>query len=130
MHQERFHAERPTILVVDDDALVRWSLREGLAEHGYRVLEADDGSTALARAGDPTQLVILDHRLSDMSGLAVLAELKRRRPELPVMLLTAYGTDEFEAVALAAGASSVDLKPFDVAAVVARVDAVLAGSRR
>jgi DNA-binding response OmpR family regulator len=125
MQPGKIHAEQPTILVVDDEALVRWSLREALTERGYRVIEAPDGRSGLARCSDEVDLVILDHRLPDTDGLSVLSRLKRRRPDLPVMLLTAFGTEELVAAALADGAFHVGLKPFDVAAVVERVRAGL-----
>ncbi|MHC5212141.1 MAG: response regulator [Planctomycetota bacterium] len=129
MRQERIHDDCHTVLVVDDEALVRWSLREALAERGFQVLEAPDGRTALRRAGSDIDLVILDHRLPDTDGLGVLRELKQRHPDLPVMMLTAFGTEELVSAALAGGAFHVGLKPFDVAAVVERVNTALSGAR-
>jgi DNA-binding response OmpR family regulator len=125
MDPGRIHAGRATVLVVDDEALVRWSLRAALTERGHRALEAPDGKTALRQAGDGTDLVILDHRLPDTDGLRLLAELRRRHPDLRVMLLTAFGSEELVAEALEAGAFHVAFKPFDVRAVIDRVDAEL-----
>ena len=81
----------PTVLVVDDEQLIRWSLTERLSREGYRVIEAATASEALARSEDGVDLVLLDYRLPDGDGLSVLKKLKERDPDTLVILLTALG---------------------------------------
>src|SRR5215210_1617859 len=64
-----------TVLIVDDEDLIRWSLRERLRADGYDILEAGTGQTALDRFKDGVDLVLLDYRLPDIDGLSVLREL-------------------------------------------------------
>lgn len=117
----------PLVLVVDDEALIRWSLSEALAECGHTVRLA--GSAAEARAvvtsldGEPL-VVLLDLRLPDMADLSLLRELRSRRPDAPVIMMTAHGTPEDGRQATALGASAFVAKPFDVAEMVRMVDAV------
>jgi DNA-binding NtrC family response regulator len=68
----------PTILVVDDEPLIRWSLTERLTAEGYRVLEAETAADALARHEEGVDLVLLDFRLPDGDGLSVLKRLTEK----------------------------------------------------
>ena len=63
---------KATILVVDDEPLIRWSLSERLKSEGYAVLEADTGRSALEKLAEGVDLVLLDYRLPDTDGVAVL----------------------------------------------------------
>ena len=84
----------PTILVVDDEQLIRWSLSERLTQEGYAVVEAATAKEALAAAGPQVDLVLLDFRLPDSDGLRVLKQIKASDPDIPVILLTAFSSIE------------------------------------
>ena len=104
------------VLVVDDEPLIRWSIAETLGAAGHRVLEAADAASA-RRLLDQTPdlgLVLLDLRLPDSSDLALLADVRRRAPNTPVIMMTAFGTPEITAAALRMGALSVLNKPFNM----------------
>jgi DNA-binding NtrC family response regulator len=114
---------KATILVVDDEALTRWSLSERLKSEGYEVLEADTGRAALERVGDGVDLVLLDYRLPDTDGVTVLRKIKEFDQDILVVLLTAYANVETAVEAMKLGAYHFANKPFnldDVAATVAR----------
>jgi CheY-like chemotaxis protein len=80
------------ILVVDDDAAVRWVTVECLREAGYRVAEADSGRAALAllEHDDPCDLVVMDHVMPGLSGQDTVRLARRARPELKVLFLSGY----------------------------------------
>lgn len=112
------------ILVIDDEDLIRWSLRQGLQDEGYSVTTLATALGALQQA-DRADLVLLDWRLPGSDGLAVAKELRRARPSRPVILMTAYGTPELTEQAAAIGVLRVLLKPFDLEDVVSVVRAAL-----
>jgi two-component system nitrogen regulation response regulator GlnG len=114
------------ILVVDDEENVRWALRKALERAGYRVDLATDGSTGLRAAEDPgVNLVLLDVRLPGRDGLDVLREIRKRRPDLPVIMMTAYGTLQVAVEAMKLGAYDYIGKPFDMDEVVLVVEKAL-----
>ncbi len=102
------------VLVVDDEKLVRWSLRQKCQEWGYQAMEAEDAATALrvAHAESP-DLVLLDVRLPDASGLEVLKELKRTGDARAVIMITADPQLEDVKTALKLGAYDFVGKPLD-----------------
>ncbi len=87
------------LLLVDDEASVRETLGRALHDEGFAVLSATSGADALAviDAGAAIDLVVADLSMPGMDGLAMLAELRRRRPALPAILLTGYATSAAEA---------------------------------
>ncbi len=103
-----------TILVVDDEQLVRWSLSERLRADGYRVVEAATGQDALDRAADGVDLVLLDYKLPDTDGVTVLRKIKEQDPDILVILLTAYATVETAVEAMKIGAYHFANKPFNL----------------
>jgi two-component system NtrC family response regulator len=105
------------ILIVDDEALIRWSLCELLRLNGHTVVDA--ASAAAARAAiDETPLafdvILLDYRLPDSNSLTLLEEIRRRVPTSAVVLMTAYGSPEVVKGAMQLGVYRVVDKPFDM----------------
>jgi DNA-binding response OmpR family regulator len=114
-----------TILVVDDDALLRRSLAFHLEQAGYRVFTAASAEDALQLVQrQPADLVLLDIGLPGRDGLDTLHELKARY-DLPVIFLTARRRELDEVVGLESGADDYITKPFDVDVLLAHVRAVL-----
>ena len=112
------------MLVVDDEALIRWSLTEGLREAGYEVRQAASGAEASLIVTESAQqplVIVLDLRLPDVSDLSLVHGLRTRRPDAAMILMTAHGTPADMAQARSAGVSYVVDKPFDVAEMVALV---------
>uniref|UniRef100_A0A7C4CAY4 Sigma-54-dependent Fis family transcriptional regulator n=1 Tax=candidate division WOR-3 bacterium TaxID=2052148 RepID=A0A7C4CAY4_UNCW3 len=105
---------KPRILVVDDDPGIRALLAELLTDQGYVAVTAPDGTEALACAAEGDfSLVLLDYQLPDMDGLRVLAELKKTRPSLPVVMVSGYGTIKVAVEAAKQGAYDFIEKPLD-----------------
>ena len=103
------------ILVVDDERTLRFALKEGLEEEGYRVETAGDGAEALAALDRAEyQLVLLDQKLPDTSGLEVLKQIKARRPETQIVIMTAYGKFQWAVEATKAGCFDYVAKPFEL----------------
>ncbi len=106
-------AERPTILIVEDDLNLREALQESLHSDGYSTLAAADGHSALALLADEAvALIISDVQMSPMDGNDLLIQIKLRYPELPVVLMTAYGTIQKAVDAMHHGAVHYLVKPF------------------
>ncbi len=102
------------ILIVDDEKLVRWSLRQKCQEWGYHVLEAEDGGTALRIAhNESPDVVLLDVRLPDMNGLEVLERLKQAGEARAVILITANPQLDDAKAAIKLGAYDFIGKPLD-----------------
>ena len=103
------------VLVVDDERSLRFTLSESLSEEGYRVETAADGAEALARieSGD-FQLVLLDQKLPDANGIDLLRKIKAKRPEVQVVIMTAYGKFENALEAGRAGCYDYVGKPFEL----------------
>ena len=104
----------PTILVVDDEQLIRWSLNSRLSQEGYRVIEAETAAGAIDQFRQGVDLVLLDYRLPDADGLSVLRKIKEEDPEALVILLTGFTSVDTAVAAMKAGAYHYANKPFDV----------------
>ena len=107
--------ESTTILVCDDEELIRWSLREYLEGEGYAVDEAVDGVDCLAKVrGGAPDLLVLDLKMPRMGGMQVLGELAADELDLPVIVITAHGAVELALQATRLGARAYLSKPFDL----------------
>ncbi len=103
-----------SVLLVDDDPAVAKVLGALLAQAGLHVTAAKSGQEALAvLARRPVDVVVSDVRMPGMDGLALLAEVTRGWPDVPVILLTAHGSVPLAVEAMKAGAADFVLKPFD-----------------
>jgi two-component system alkaline phosphatase synthesis response regulator PhoP len=114
------------ILLIEDEPGIVLTLTDRLAREGYSVDSATDGETGLERATrEPFDLLLLDLMLPRMSGFDVCRELRRRGIETPVIMLTARGQVVDKVVGLKLGADDYVTKPFEMAELLARVEAHL-----
>ena len=102
------------VLIVEDDPALREALEDTLYLAGYSVIQASDGEDALARLEKtPAGIVVTDVQMQPMDGETLLREIKRRYPEIPVLLMTAYGEIDRAVEAMRAGACNYLAKPFE-----------------
>jgi two-component system KDP operon response regulator KdpE len=105
-----------TILIVDDEPLIRWAVRESLEAAGYHVLEAGTAREALASLDGnvPVAVALLDVRLPDSGDLGLLRRFRSEAPGCRVIIMTAHGGPELLAQAIHEGAFGTVSKPFDM----------------
>src|SRR5262249_17935670 len=114
------------ILVIEDEHPIRRGVVDALRASGYDVAEAADGAAGQEEAARPgVDLVLLDLLLPRRNGLDVLAAVRRLRPTLPVIILTARGGEDDRVRGLKMGADDYVVKPFSARELLARVEAVL-----
>ena len=105
--------EKKTLLIVDDDIAHRTMLRI-LLDWQYEIFEADDGSTAIEEADKQHfDLILMDIRMAELSGIEALGQIKSRRPDVPIVMMTAYFSDEIADQTKDRGAFGCLGKPFD-----------------
>jgi two-component system, OmpR family, KDP operon response regulator KdpE len=115
-----------TVLVVDDEPLIRWAIRESLEGAGYTVVEAGTAREALTQLGAaaPISFALLDLRLPDCDDLSLVRRVRRDAPACRVIVMTAHGTPEVLAEAIEVGAIDTVSKPFDLSSVLTMIQAV------
>ena len=119
-------AVRKTILLVEDERVLRESVAELLADEGYEVLQAGDGKAACDMVLQrPVDLVISDVRMPELDGMALLDYLRKVAPQTPVIMVTAFGTVESAVAAMRAGAYDYLLKPVQFDDVLLKVQRAL-----
>ena len=120
-------AKSPSILVIDDDAEVRYSLGRVLSSRKYQVLEAGSGEAGVAavKKGPAPDLIFLDVRMGGMSGIEALQHIRAANPKQLVILMTAFGTAQTAIEAMKYGAFDYIMKPFDPAKVLALAENAL-----
>ena len=117
---------RPRVLLVEDEPSLVLTLVDRLQSEGYEVESAQDGETGFQRALDGTfDLVLLDVALPGIGGFDVLRDLRHKRVETPVLMLTARGQVIDRVLGLKLGADDYLPKPFDMMELLARIEAVL-----
>jgi len=120
----------PLLLVVEDDTQMRKFLRASLSSHGYRLVEAVNGSEGLTQAASYNpDLILLDLGLPDMDGLLVTKRL-REWASAPIIVISARGQEDDKINALDAGADDYLTKPFGTGELLARIRVALRHSAR
>ncbi len=119
-------SRRRTIVVVEDEDAIRRAIVDALRACGHEPVEAADGELGLTEARrSGVDLVLLDLLLPRKDGFDVLSELRQTHPSLPVIILTARGSEDDRVRGLRGGADDYVVKPFSARELLARVDAVL-----
>jgi DNA-binding response OmpR family regulator len=114
------------ILVIEDEEAIRRGVVDALGFDGYKTLEAAEGKTGMTAALQSScDLILLDLVLPKIGGLSILEEVRKSRPALPVIILTARGEESDRIKGLKLGADDYVVKPFSVKELLARVQAVL-----
>src|SRR5438067_8253139 len=114
------------IIIIEDEPPIRRGIADALRAAGYDIGEAADGVRGLEEAvRSGVDLVLLDLLLPRRDGLQVLAEVRKVRPTLPVIILTARGSEDDRVRGLKMGADDYVVKPFSARELLARVEAVL-----
>jgi len=114
------------VLVVEDDPAIRQGIVDALEFRNYATYEAEDGKSGMEMAVRiDCDLILLDLVLPHHDGFEILKQVRATRPTLPVIILTALGSEDERVRGLQAGADDYVVKPFSVRELIARVDAVL-----
>ena len=111
-----------TILLVEDEKMLRESLAELLRDEGYQVAEASNGREGYDQIlKQPFDLVITDMRMPEMDGMTLLQNIQKAAPSTPVVVITAFGTVESAVAAMRTGAADYLIKPVQFEDVLVRV---------
>ena len=126
LQKPRKQGARVPILVVEDEPAIRSGLCDVLAFHGFEPHGEERGDEGLSQAlREAYALVILDVMLPGLGGFEICERLRQERPQLPILMLTARGSEEDVLQGFRCGADDYVTKPFSIAQLVARVEALL-----
>jgi DNA-binding response OmpR family regulator len=126
MHNARSLTDPATVLVVEDDPEMRALLKAFLQHEGYRVIDEARGDRArLLLESERLDAAIVDKEIPGLNGLELLSLLRHRRPEVPVILITAFGGPTVAEEALRRGARYYVEKPFRVTKILEAVDGLI-----
>jgi DNA-binding NtrC family response regulator len=116
------------ILTVDDESFILMIIETLLTSEGYDVVALDNGTAAMAllRSDEPLDLMISDIRMSPVNGLELLKLAQEVRPDLPVIMVTAFHSEEAVADVMAMGATAYVRKPFKGEDILSKVKEALA----
>lgn len=118
--------ETMRILVIEDDQRVSELLQRGLLENGYEAVVAYDGVTGLKLAlGQDFDLIVTDIVMPGVNGLDVSREIREKKPQIPIIMLTALGTTDDKVDGFGSGADDYLVKPFDFRELIVRIQALL-----
>jgi len=121
---------KPRILIIEDEKLIRWSLRQRFAEEDFLVEEAETGAEGLQTlTSAPFDLILLDYKLPDMTGLEVLRRIREQDAEIVVLMMTAFSNVENAVEAMRLGAYDYVSKPFKMDALMLTVSKILETTR-
>lgn len=107
----------PIVIVVDDEALLRWAVAESLTSAGFAVCQGESAADALRcleKAAESPLVIVLDLKLPDSNDLSLARQVMSIRPDAPVIIMTAHGSAQDKAEAEAAGVFKFIQKPFDL----------------
>jgi len=105
------------ILVIDDEEDMCWALEKALQEDGFEVLTANSGLVGLTSfTSNVVDLVLLDMKLLDMNGLEVLAQIRQKNVDIPVLMMTGYSSLDIALQAIEKGATGYLTKPINMRA--------------
>lgn len=117
------------LLIIDDDADLRYSLKRVLSAKNFVLLEAESGEAGLKLAAqEKPQVILLDNRMPGMTGIETLQHLRGENPNAMIILMTAFGTTQTTIEAMKFGAFDYIMKPFDPKQIVSLTEAALAAS--
>jgi len=120
-------SEQQTILVIDDDEGLRYSLERVLSARGYQIIQASSGEEGLKVAEkEKPSVILLDNRMGGITGIETLQHLRSSSPDSMVILMTAFGTTQTAIEAMKFGAFDYIIKPFDVAKILGLIEKALA----
>ena len=115
-----------TILIIDDEEALRYSLKRALANRTFNILEADSGEAGIEVAKiEKPDIILLDNRMKGMNGIEALQHLRGICPEAKIIVMTAFSTTQTTIEAMKFGAFDYIMKPFDVPKILSLVDAAL-----